>query len=300
MLWGKPISMSIEPTTACNLSCPQCPSGLKQFTRPTGNLKPALFRKIIDEVAEHLIYLTLYFQGEPFINPHFSEMVRYASQKGIFTATSTNAHFITATVAQEIIESGLGKLIISIDGTDQQTYEQYRVGGELEKVIEGIQNIREAKNRLEVSHPFIELQFIVFKHNSHQKDKIKSLSEEWGVDKLTLKTAQVYDFENGEEWIPDETNFSRYKKTPSGYRLKGKLYNHCWRMWHSNVVSWDGRIVPCCFDKDAEHFLGNIHENEMSAIWEGKSYNEFRGKILSDRKAIEICRNCTEGMKWWI
>ena len=97
--WGEPISLSIEPTTACNLGCPECPSGLKIFSRPTGNLSPKLFEKIIDQVYEKLIYLTFYFQGEPFINKNFLRMVKYASDKGIFTSTSTNAHFIDEKIA---------------------------------------------------------------------------------------------------------------------------------------------------------------------------------------------------------
>ena len=67
--WGKPSSISIEPTTACNLGCPECPSGLKQFTRATGNLKFDLNKKIIDELGAHLSFINFYFQGEPFINP---------------------------------------------------------------------------------------------------------------------------------------------------------------------------------------------------------------------------------------
>ncbi|NNE55009.1 MAG: radical SAM protein, partial [Flavobacteriales bacterium] len=135
--WGWPISMAIEPTTACNLGCPECPSGLKMFTRPTGNLKTDAFRSFLDETAKHLSYLTFYFQGEPYINPDFLKMVRMASDRNIYTATSTNAHFISKETAQQTIESGLDRMIISIDGTTQEVYEQYRKGGSLERVLEG-------------------------------------------------------------------------------------------------------------------------------------------------------------------
>ena len=115
--WGKPSSISIEPTTACNLGCPECPSGLKQFTRATGNLKFDLNKKIIDELGADLSFINFYFQGEPFINPDFLKLVNYASNSGIYTGTSTNAHFITEEVAKKTIQSGLDRLIISIDGT---------------------------------------------------------------------------------------------------------------------------------------------------------------------------------------
>src|SRR5687767_2385494 len=89
--WGYPITVSFEPTTSCNLRCPECPSGLREFTRPTGMLKKDFFRETIDEIHKQLRYLVFYFQGEPYLNPSFLEMVKYASGKGIYTATSTNA-----------------------------------------------------------------------------------------------------------------------------------------------------------------------------------------------------------------
>ena len=139
--WGLPFSMAIEPTTSCNLRCPECPSGLRSFTRPTGMLEEKQFKKIIDEVHKKLLYLTFYFQGEPYLNPQFFELIKYASQKNIYTATSTNAHYLSPENAIKTIDSGLDRLIISIDGTTQDVYEQYRIGGSLQKVLEGTKNI---------------------------------------------------------------------------------------------------------------------------------------------------------------
>jgi hypothetical protein len=93
--WGLPVALAFEPTTSCNLRCPECPSGLRSFTRPTGMLPPELFKKTMDELASRLWYLIFYFQGEPYLHPEFLDLVEYASQKGLYTATSTNAHFLT-------------------------------------------------------------------------------------------------------------------------------------------------------------------------------------------------------------
>ena len=92
--WGYPISVSIEPTTSCNLRCPECPSGLRSFTRPTGMLQKNFFKETIDQLHKELMYLVFYFQGEPYLNPEFLEMVKYASEHKIYTATSTNAHYL--------------------------------------------------------------------------------------------------------------------------------------------------------------------------------------------------------------
>jgi len=133
--WGMPISVSFEPTTSCNLRCPECPSGLRAFTRPTGMLNNDFFSRTINDLHKDLLYLIFYFQGEPYLNPDFLKMVQFAHQKGIYTATSTNAHYLTDEKARETVESGLDRLIISIDGTTQDVYEQYRVGGQLNKVL---------------------------------------------------------------------------------------------------------------------------------------------------------------------
>lgn len=298
--WGMPFNVSIEPTTNCNLGCPECPSGLKSFTRPTGNLEYEFYKKMIDEIGEKLIYLYFYFQGEPYMHPRFLELVKYASQKGIYTVTSTNAHFLTERKAHDTVESGLDRIIISIDGTTQQTYEQYRVGGSLEKVIEGTKNLVRIRKEMKSKSPHIIFQFLVVKPNEHQVEEVKKLAEELGVDEVKLKTAQVYDFKNGNDLIPTIDQYSRYKKRGDGsYGIKNELLNHCWKLWHSCVITWDGKIVPCCFDKDAQHQLGDLHTKSFSQIWQSDLYRSFRSRVLKSRAEIDICTNCSEGTRVW-
>lgn len=295
---GMPISISIEPTTSCNLRCPECPSGLRSFTRPTGMMKPELFTSIIDQLAPTLSYLIFYFQGEPYLHPQLLQMVRQAADKKIYTATSTNAHYLTDEAARKTVESGLDRLIISIDGTSQETYQSYRVGGKLDKVIEGTKNILRWKKELKSKTPHVIFQFLVVKQNEHQIEEVKALAKKLGVDEVKLKTAQIYDFENGSELIPTIDKYSRYKKNANGlYSIKSGLLNECWKMWHSCVITWDGRVVPCCFDKDAHFVLGDLSKNSFKEIWEGDRYNEFRQTLFSSRSEIEMCRNCTEGAR---
>ncbi|MES2515495.1 MAG: SPASM domain-containing protein [Bacteroidota bacterium] len=297
---GFPISMAIEPTTSCNLRCPECPSGLRQFTRPIGMLEPAFFKKTIDDVYKELIYLTFYFQGEPYLNPNFLDMVRYASDKGIYTSTSTNAHYLNEEQARKTVESKLDRLIISIDGTTQETYQQYRIGGQLQKVIEGTKRIIAAKKQLKSKTPHIVFQFLVVKPNEHQLNDVQLLAKELGVDEVVFKTAQVYEFENGNPLIPENIKYSRYKKNADGtYSIKNKLLNQCWRMWSSCVVTWDGLVVPCCFDKDAKHQLGDLKEEIFKELWKSNKYQSFRQSILKSRQEIDICKNCSEGTKVW-
>ena len=298
--WGLPMTISIEPTTACNLRCPECPSGLRSFTRETGNLKEDFFRSTIDDLYKDLTYLIFYFQGEPFINPKFLDMVRYASDKGIYTITSTNAHFLNDENARKTIESGLDRMIISVDGTTQEVYQNYRKEGNLETVLQGARNVVKWKRELKSNTPHIIFQFLVVKPNEHQIPEIYRLAKEIGIDEVKLKTAQVYNFENGNDLIPTIDKYSRYRKQGDGtYKVKNQLLNHCWKLWHACVITWDGIVVPCCFDKDAIHQLGDLKKIKFRQIWHGQAYKNFRHTLLKGRDKIDICTNCTEGCTVW-
>jgi radical SAM protein with 4Fe4S-binding SPASM domain len=295
-----PISLSIEPTTACNLGCPECPSGLKQFSRDTGNLKAENFNRWLDQLAPTLSYLNFYFQGEPFIHNEILQFIEKASQKGIYTSTSTNAHFITEKKAEEIVCSGLDRILISIDGTTQEVYEQYRIHGSLQKVLDGTKHLVEARKNLKSKTPHIIFQFLVVRPNEHQIEDAKQLANEYKVDEIRFKTAQVYTYEDGNPLIPTIEKYSRYKRHANGkFTVKSSLDNHCWRMWSGAVVTWDGKVVPCCFDKDATHEMGNLSKEDFKSIWKGKTYSAFRKQLLKGRKEIDICKNCSEGTKVW-
>jgi radical SAM protein with 4Fe4S-binding SPASM domain len=299
--WGLPVTLSIEPTTACNLRCPECPSGLRQFTRPTGNLKHDFFRRIADELSPDLLFLIFYFQGEPYINPDFLSMVRYAADKGLYTITSTNGHFLNDDNARRTVESGLSRLVISIDGATQEVYEQYRKEGKLESVLQGARNVVKWKRQLRSATPHIVFQFLVVRPNEHQIETVRALAQEIGVDELKLKTAQLYDYKHGNPLMPLNERYSRYAKQPNGeYAPRHALLNHCWKLWHASVVTWDGRVVPCCFDKDAAHEMGALSQTSFRELWKGKAYQKFRETLFTGRQNINICTNCTEGCKVWV
>ena len=158
----------------------------------------------------------------------------------------------------------------------------------------------EAKKKLNSLTPLLVFQFLVVKPNEHQIEDAKQLATEMGVDEIRFKTAQLYDYKSGNELMPTIEKYSRYKKQKDGtFRLKNKMLNECWRMWSSCVVTWDGKIVPCCFDKDAKHQLGDLAQNSLKNIWQNDKYVGFRKALLTNRQAIDICQNCTEGTKVW-
>ncbi len=224
-------------------------------------------------------------------------MVAHARSQKIFTSTSTNGHFLTPQKAEETVKSGLDRIIISLDGLDQQTYEQYRVGGNFNQVMAGIKNLVAARKKLNASNPLIVVQFIVFKFNENQISKAKALKNELGVDKVEIKTAQIYSDNDKNQLIPADSKYARYSQTADGlWKIKKPVPNHCNRMWRAAVVTWDGNVVPCCFDKDAKYVMGNLLTESFGEIKNTSSYKNFRNQVFTDRAKTEICKNCSEGL----
>lgn len=301
-----PYSLSIEPTNHCNLRCLECPSGIGMLKRDKGVMDFLMFKRIIDEVSKKIVSLTLYFQGEPLLNKDFTKMVSYAKGAGLWVETSTNAHNIDDELAVQIIESGLDKIIVSVDGIDQKSYERYRCGGDFSSVIRGIESLVRAKRNRESKEkggdilvrfknkPTIVLQFLVFKYNEHQINDVRELGKRIGVDRVELKSAQIYNEDNVSFLLTSIDKYARYVVTEDGIKLKNKGNSVCRRMFTNGVITWDGLVVPCCYDKDAEHFIGDIREDYYSDIMKDDRRRQFLSRVIENRNGMRICCNCNE------
>lgn len=258
-------------------------------------LSETLYKKLIAEAKDYLTFLHLYFQGEPYLHPQFTELVSRANEAGIFTSTSTNAHYLNEENVKKTLDSGLKQLIISMDGITQEIYQDYRVGGKLSKVQEGLGRLLQIRKEKKLLYPRVVLQFLVTGKNEHQIPELMDWARRIRVDELQLKSTQIYNFENGSDLIPTELQYSRYVPDGNGkWKLKKEIENKCWRMWQGAVITWDGRVVPCCFDKDGSYVMGKVDDQTLGEIWKNEKYQAFRDRILKDRTQIDICKNCTE------
>jgi len=299
MIFGTPWALSVEPSGICNLHCPECPVGAGMITRQGGMICVSLFEKIVSEAGNGLQHLNLFFQGEPMLNKQVEQMVSIASHAGLYTTINTNGHYLSPERCINLINSGLTRIVISLDGISSETYSIYRKGGDIDKVKHGIENLISAREKAKSITPFVHVQFLVFKHNEHEIEELKAWCVKAGVDKVELKTAQIYGYGKGEVEPPATAAYSRYTVMPNGtLALKGNLYNHCSRQWGSLVIAWDGRVAPCCYDKNLEFSPGSIAERHLLEIWRGEQLNSFRQKILAGRWSISICSNCPEGTNW--
>jgi radical SAM protein with 4Fe4S-binding SPASM domain len=297
VVWGMPVSYSIEPTNHCNLKCPECPSGLGTLTRPLGLLKLDDFKNWIDQINDSGFYVQLFFQGEPYINKQLPEMIKYAQSQNVYISISTNGHFVNEKNVDLIVENAPDKLIFSVDGLNEESYQKYRVGGTFAQADEGLRLLVKRKRELGKKKPFIEFQFIVMKQNEDQLDEVLGYGKDVGIDKVVFKTMQISSYDNALKFLPKNKKYRRYIVEDGTYRIKNKLKNHCFALWRTSVITWDGKVVPCCFDKDAEFELGMLNGKSFKEIWNSKEYNNFRQGVLDNRKGLDMCTNCTEGLK---
>lgn len=282
-----PYALSLELASVCNLKCPQCPVGMGLIRRLNPFMDKSVALNIIDEFAPQGVILNLYFQGESLLHPNISEITTRAVKKRLFTILSTNAHFLNQETANSIVESGMHRVIVSIDGYQQESYAQYREGGNLELVWQGLRYLVNARKAAKSLWPEIFVQTVVNKYNEQSLDKIKSKAKSLGADKVLFKTMQVY--KNHETWLPANKKFSRYV----GSEIIKKPTNKCFRAFSSMVITSDGMYVPCCFDKFATHIF---HDNDsrVSTMAFSSDRGLFLSKIYTSGHMHSICGNCPE------
>jgi len=290
---GFPTFLQVEPTTLCNLRCTYCPVSL-ELPKATGNLDPALFERMIDEMGEYFLTLVLWGWGEPFVSPHVYDIVRSAKKRGIHVISSTNGHlFAKGDHARRLVESGIDSLIVSIGGATEESYARLR-GLKMDEAFDGVRRIVDEKRRQESSTPFISLSMIVSQYNEVEIPALKSTAQTLGVDALSLKTMNTCTVrpETQEDHpIPAGSGFQRFLYHGND-RVRAK-HNPCKALWQKTNLRWDGQITPCTYDFDSARAMGNVKTSSMREIWRNAAYTLMRREFRKDPAEISICKNCT-------
>lgn len=291
---GKPINITIEPTNVCNAKCPVCETGANILGRKKAFLSFDDFKIIIDKIHLHTNTLMYYFMGEPFLNKEWVKQVRYAKDKGIsFISTCTNGD--VKGIPQGIIESGIDYVSFQMGGTTQETHEIYRVNTNLENIrnnlLETIKLKRESN-----SNVHLEAGLILMKHNEHQVDEFIEWCKSIEVDSFNIIDPCVRTIEQGNQYLP--TNKDNWIYDPTKFeegRLQRRIIpkNDCPWIYYSMTIMANGDVSPCCHDACGKETMGNIIEQELEDVWNGKKYQAFRNRIHTNQKNIDICRLCS-------
>lgn len=287
-----PRNISIEPINACNLHCDFCSSPPDLIERPKCAMQLEEFKLSIDKIKDYTHHIWLFLAGEPYLNPKFSEMVSYATKNNLHTTTSSNANLIDKITAQKIVASGLDKLIVSLDGTDDETYRKMRKGGDYQTVINAIKFINKEKKIQNKLKPQIELQFIFSKVNQHQKDEFEKISQSLGVDYCVKSLgipSWIFSKEQSDqiaaEYLPD----SGKRRYDNDKNLKRDFI--CSNVQRSFILA-DGTVCICCYDVKGKYKMGNIFEQNFMDIWHSQRYINTR-ELMKKRK-LPLCQVCGE------
>ena len=296
-VFAKPYEWEIDTTNICQLKCPLCHTGLGNIHRDKGVMDFEMYRKTVDEIKDYCVWLTLYSWGEPFLNKDIDKYIDYAHRARLGTIISTNLNKpLTPEMAEAVVRSGLDTMIISIDGVTQEVYEQYRVAGQLDRVLENLRLLVETKRRLGVHTPYLEWQFIVMKQNEHQIDAARALAGEIGVDNIIFKNVDfpwgMDDPALAEQWLPaGDSRYIRDGTFDRPYKEDGAA---CWRLWRTAVVNWDGGLAPCCYLTDKKHDFGDVSKHSVAEIWNNDRYTAARGLFKGEAPGIYVgCLDCS-------
>ena len=291
-----PLFVSVEPAAVCQLKCPACPVGLRHLEKPIANsqklMSDDVWHRTLSEIRDTAWVIQFYFQGEPLLNPDLPTMIREAHEAGLYTIVSTNAQALTAQLAEQLVQSGLDRIIISMDGLTQESYSAYRIGGSLEKAKEALRWLHSRKSKVKSRKPIVELQVLRLKSNEHEWQEFKRVYKRLGADRLTFKTAQLYGYENGHPLMPTDPRYSRYIKGKDGLYHRRPLGKGCFRVWSGAVIATNGDVLPCCYDKDRAHAYGNIMNAPMKELFGNERAAAFRQAAMQQQPKI-----CQEFLK---
>ncbi len=300
-----PTFLSVEPANFCPLRCPECPVGMAGGRPTTGSkparLRPEVWREVLQQAARYAHTVQFFFQGEPLLNADLPEMIREAHGRGLYTIVSTNAQSMTEEMADALVASGLRRIIVSMDGLTEATYNAYRVGGNIGKTRTALRLLHEAKVRRHSRHPIVELQCLRLRTNEQEWGMLRRTYRVLGADRLVFKTAQFYDYRQGNPLMPSDLRYARYALSADGtYRPKEPLLRRLWRksspcfrLWAGAVITTGGDILPCCFDKAHEHAYGNILDEGLAVAYHSPKADAFRREVLHRPSLPAICGNCT-------
>jgi MoaA/NifB/PqqE/SkfB family radical SAM enzyme len=290
---GMPYYYTIDPINVCNLRCPLCPTGLGTLARSRGKLELEKYQSLIDQIAPYAYKVSLFNWGEPFLHPDIFEIIRYTTDRRVEVIISTNLNHFNQEMAEKTVASGLDTLLVSLDGSTQEVYEKYRKHGMLDKVLENLRLLVEAKKRLKSVRPFIYTRMLVNRYNENQVEDMKTLAEQIGVDAFEVGPLFVdtEDPAQVKEWLPEQAGFSTYD-----YSAKEKTNKwHCIDdLWEGMVINWDGGVAPCCWLHDHKNDFENAFDRPLREIWNGKAYTSSRRVFAyGGPKAGEISTICT-------
>ena len=282
---NKPKIFQVEVTNNCNLACIMCP--YTEQTRKKGSMGLEVFKTIVDNgwLADS-DFVRLHGMGEPLMNKKVFDLVEYASNKDINTEISTNICLLNKVKAQKVIDSKLTQIILSLDGMTKDTYEHIRAKADFEKSVKNLNDFLDLKKKSK-SNIYTVVQIIFMKETA---DEVLDFVNHWkthgALDEIRIRFYS--------SWAMQEEHINEQYESFVDDNISVKRKNPCRLLWESVSVQFDGKVVPCCRDFDSKYVLGDLNDNSLQEIWNGKKLKNLRKEHLDNNYDNILCKNCNE------
>lgn len=279
VLESKPEVFAIESTNYCNIKCVMCPRGEPDIMRrPLGHMSNAVLKRVIDQAEYFTQPVWLHWFGEPLMNPNLFRQIDIAKQKVPNLGISTNATLLHEKNHMRILESQLDSIMIAIDGDTKEVYERVRKSARFtfEEVCANAEAFLARRELLGLKRPWVTLSIIVMDETEGDLERFKQHWEQRGADEVLFKPFANWGGQGS-------TTFDDLEVIGQRAKLASPRAHPCKYLWESMVVTWDGRVVPCCFDFDAKLVLGDLKTQTMDEIWNGPAYIELRKAEVEGR-----------------
>lgn len=277
-----PLNVIIEPTNYCNLNCIMCSHD--KMTRKKGNINIVLYKKIIDEIAKENVNTRIWldFFGEPLLQKFkIFYLINYAKNKGLTNVClNTNATLLDDEIAEMLLDSKLDFLSIDCDGFSKTVFEKIRKNANRDVVFANIDNFL---NKLSVRKknnekvPIVDVKVIDMPENHNEVQQIMNY---WQAKGAWTTRRRLISWGSSVDSVTLNPNHSRIV---------------CGNAVGTLPIMWDGKVVICAMDTNAEYVLGNVAEQSIKEIWHSRN-NNFLNKHFEHKwnELPEICRNCND------
>ena len=296
-----PNNVCIDPSTICNLSCPLCPTALRELEIQRQFMDYDTFCSVVDKMP-YIRYLSMFNWGEPFLNPDIFHMIRYAKEKGITVGIHSNFSFRKEEkFFKQIIDSGLNKLVISCDGAGPESYNKYRIGGDFNLVYDNMKRLCKYRK----TTPTLVWQIVINKYNEHEIPRIRQLAREMHIEWAGKTLRLGYDMCADWEFQGDNPRNQREYWLPKNKKYVGKVYLNqkpgsyrqgiCYDLFNTVVINPDGTVQPCCAITKHDNCFGDLKKQSFEEIWYGEKYRSARALFLKkniDTSTRTICHRC--------
>lgn len=279
---GLPFYLTLESGNSCNLRCPLCPTTFRGNSLPRGLLSLDNAKTILDRFPA-LLVVNLSLWGEPFLNKQIFDIVTYARSKKIQVIIQSNfslPHF-DEEMAQQLLDSDLSELYLSIDGASQDTYEVYRRRGDLDLVLRNVELLRQLQERQRRRNPKITWKMVVNRFNEHEIATAKAAAERLGLEFLAVEIYTPNHLKGA--WKPGRDI------EEAGVRTHTDMTPQCYQLWQVMTVNFNGDVFPCCSEWSPKDALGNVLRESVSDIW---NHAEYRRRRANNKSGPPRCNDC--------